>query len=68
MCLAIPMKIRKRQGNRAEVEAGGLIRTVNISLCPRSKAGEYVIVHAGFAIQKVNARQARETLKILSPG
>ncbi len=65
MCLGIPMKIRKIQGEFAEVESGKLIRTVSIQMLSHVSQGDYVIVHAGFAIEKVDAKKAKETLKII---
>ncbi len=66
MCLGIPMKVKKIDNEFAKVESGRLLRTVNIQMLPGLKAGEYVLVHAGFAIQKVDPQRARETLKILN--
>ncbi len=65
MCLGIPMKIIKINDDFAEVEAGKLTRTINIQMLPNVKIGEYVLVHAGFAIQKIDEHQAKETLKII---
>lgn len=65
MCLAIPMKIKKLLGEFAEVESGRLIRTINIQMLPHIKVGDYVLVHAGFAIQIVDPESARETLRIV---
>jgi hydrogenase expression/formation protein HypC len=65
MCLAIPMKIKKLKGEFAEVESGRLIRTINIQMLSGIKVGEYVLVHAGFAIQKVDAKKAKETLRLV---
>ena len=65
MCLGIPMKIKKTHGDFAQVESGRLVRTVNIQMLPKVKAGDYVIVHAGFAIQKLDEIEAEETLKLL---
>lgn len=65
MCLGIPMKIKQLKGEFALVEAGRLSRTINIQMLPKIKKGDYVIVHAGFAIQKVDRKQAEETLKIV---
>jgi hydrogenase expression/formation protein HypC len=67
MCLAVPMKIRKIPGTGfAEVEAGGLKRVVNIQMLGGLKPGDYVMVHAGFAIQRVDPRKAKETLRLLN--
>ena len=64
MCLGIPMKIKKIEGNLAIVETDRLTRQINIELLPFIKVGDYVIVHAGFAIQKINRQAAKDTLKI----
>ena len=66
MCLAIPMKIKKIEGEFAKVESGGLIRQVNIQMLPKAKEGDYVIVHAGFALQKIDDREAKKTLDIIN--
>ncbi len=58
MCLAIPAKINKINGNTAEVESLGVIKKVDISLIPEVKVGDYVIVHAGFAIQLIDREDA----------
>ncbi len=65
MCLAIPMKIKKLLGEFAEVESGRLIRTINIQMIADIKVGDYVLVHAGFAIQKVDPESAKETLRMV---
>ena len=65
MCLGIPMKVRKITGDFAQVESGRLIRTINIQMMPHIKVGDYVIVHAGFAIQKVDPARAKETLRLI---
>jgi hydrogenase expression/formation protein HypC len=65
MCLAIPMRIKKIEGSFAVVEAANLTRRINIEMLPGAKAGEYVMVHAGFAIEKVDRTAAEETLKVI---
>ncbi|OGX15086.1 MAG: hypothetical protein A2166_06635 [Omnitrophica WOR_2 bacterium RBG_13_41_10] len=64
MCLAIPMKIKIIRGEFAQVEAGRLKRQINIQLLSSLKKGDYVIVHAGFAIKKLDPEQAKETLRM----
>jgi hydrogenase expression/formation protein HypC len=59
------MKIRKIKADFAEVESGRLLRNVNIQMLPGLRIGDYVLVHAGFAIQKVDPQRAKETLKIV---
>lgn len=58
MCLAIPAKVNKINGNTAEVESFGVTKKVDISLTPEVKVGDYVIVHAGFAIQLMDKKDA----------
>lgn len=63
MCLAMPAKILAINGDEAEVDFGGAVRRTNVSMVD-AKVGEYVIIHAGFAIQKVDEEEARETLRL----
>ena len=65
MCLAIPMKIKEIRKEFALVESGRLLRTVNIQMLPGIKPGDYVLVHAGFAIEKLDPVRAKETLRML---
>jgi len=62
MCLAIPGKIISVKGQQAVVDFDGVQKNINVSLV-NVKRGEYVIVHAGFAIEKMNKEEAQETLK-----
>lgn len=65
MCLAAPMKIVNVLSDElAEYELGGEKNRVNITMLDDVKAGEYVIVHAGFAIEKMNAEEAEKTLEL----
>jgi len=64
MCLAIPAKVMEINGDTAKVDFGaGTIRDVNISLV-EAKIGEYVIVHAGYAIEVLDQKAAEETLAL----
>lgn len=65
MCLGIPMKVTKIKAQLGWVKTGGLTRQVNVQMVPDVKVGDYVIVHAGFAIQKLNNQEAKETLDLL---
>lgn len=65
MCLGIPMKIKTIEGEFAVVQTAGITRKINIQLLNGLKTGDYVIVHAGFAIEKLNPKRAKETLKII---
>ncbi|MDP3143460.1 MAG: HypC/HybG/HupF family hydrogenase formation chaperone [Candidatus Omnitrophota bacterium] len=64
MCLAIPMKVVSLEKEFATVEVTGVKRKVNIQMLPNIKPKDYIIVHAGFAIQKVDEKQAKETLRM----
>ncbi len=64
MCLAVPMKVIRVEKDEGLVELGGVRRKVNMGLLDDIKVGEYVIVHAGFAIQKMEEKEAEETLSI----
>ncbi|MGI6405595.1 MAG: HypC/HybG/HupF family hydrogenase formation chaperone [Syntrophaceticus sp.] len=60
MCLAIPSKIIKIDGNIAEVDIGGNIKEINILLTPEAKVGDYVLLHAGYAIQVIDEDEANK--------
>ncbi|MCL6466107.1 MAG: HypC/HybG/HupF family hydrogenase formation chaperone [candidate division WOR-3 bacterium] len=64
MCLAIPTRIVAIEGERAIGEVGGVQREISIVMTPGVKVGDYVIVHAGFAIQVLNKTAAEETREI----
>lgn len=63
MCLAIPLKIVKLDGVRAVGEAMGMRREMRVDFIDEPKLGEYVIVHAGFAIERLGRQQALEDLE-----
>jgi hydrogenase expression/formation protein HypC len=58
MCLAVPAKITKLNKNIAEVESLGVKKEIDVSLVPDINVGDYVIVHAGFAIQLIDEEDA----------
>jgi hydrogenase expression/formation protein HypC len=70
MCLAIPGKIVEivdEENNIAKVEVGGVRRNVNIGMLERADTniGDYVLIHVGFALSKVDEVEAEETLRLL---
>jgi len=65
MCLGIPGKVIEIEKNVAKVEVGGLLRDISLDLCPDVSIGEYVLIHTGFAIQKVDEKEAEEALDLL---
>ena len=66
MCLAFPGKIKKISGQNAIVDFDGIEKEINISLLDDVKKGEFVIVHAGFAIEKVDEVAVGEIDKLLN--
>ncbi|MDD5687806.1 MAG: HypC/HybG/HupF family hydrogenase formation chaperone [Elusimicrobia bacterium] len=64
MCLAIPGKVISIDGKIANVDFSGLTRKVGLDLLPNVKCGDYIIVHAGFAIQIIGAKDAKERIEI----
>ena len=65
MCLAIPSKIVKIEDNVAVIDVDGVQREASLLLLENPEVREYVIVHAGFAINKINEEDALESLKLL---
>jgi hydrogenase expression/formation protein HypC len=63
MCLAVPGRIVSINGQNAMIDFGGVQREANVSLI-EPNVGDYVVVHAGFAIQVVDEEEARETIKL----
>lgn len=63
MCLAIPLKLVEINGNDALAEAAGFKRSVRVDFIEKPKLGEYVIVHAGFAIERLREKEALESLE-----
>ncbi len=66
MCLAVPMKLIKIEGTKGIAEIGNLQREIGLLLLENAKIGDYVIVHAGYAIQILDEKEALETLRILN--
>lgn len=66
MCLSIPAKVVEINGNIAEVSVGGTIFKAGLQLVEDVEIGDYVLLHTGFAIQKISEKEALETLKLLT--
>lgn len=62
MCLAIPLKITNIDGNNAIGERDGVIRKIRLDFIKEPQLGDYVIVHAGFAIEKLSEEEALENI------
>ena len=69
MCLAIPGKVVETTGQdmmrMSRVDFGGITRDVSLAYLPEVGVGDYVIVHAGFAISQLDEEEAQETLRLL---
>jgi hydrogenase expression/formation protein HypC len=65
MCLAIPMSVIEINGEMGVVESKGVQRRVGLQLLEDIKLGDWVLIHAGFAISKLNQEEAEETLALL---
>jgi hydrogenase expression/formation protein HypC len=66
MCLAVPMKVTEIDGPIAQVEQGGVRRQARVDLVEGINVGDYVIVHAGIAIDRLDPEEAEETLRLFA--
>ena len=64
MCVAIPAEVITVEGNKGTVDFGGLLQEINLELVEDVKPGDYVLIHVGFAIEKLSKEDALETLAI----
>ncbi len=65
MCYAIPAKILEIDGGSAVVDYGGVRKKANVSLIASARKGDFVLIHAGFAIEKLTPTDAEESLKLM---
>lgn len=64
MCLAIPGKVKKIFNDHiAEIEIGGIVKEANLELIPQAVVGDYVLLHAGFAIEVIDQKKAMEIFR-----
>lgn len=64
MCLGVTAQVIKIEGQKAEVEFDGVTQIISIAMTPEVKVGEFVMLHAGFAISIIDRQQAEETMDI----
>ncbi len=64
MCVALPMKLTSLEGQNGVAEQDGVMINVNTMLLPVAKVGDYVIVHAGFAIHLLDEEEARKSIEL----
>jgi len=65
VCIGVPCQVIEIHDNMATIEIGGVQRKARLDLLDDVAVGNYVIIHAGFAIQKLDAEDALETLRLL---
>jgi hydrogenase expression/formation protein HypC len=67
MCLAIPALVAKRlEGDDAVIDLGGVRKQISLALVPEAVEGDYVIVHVGYAISRLDPEEARKTLALFA--
>jgi hydrogenase expression/formation protein HypC len=66
MCLAIPMRVVTVEETKGTVELGGVEQPVNLTFTPEVEPGEYVVVHAGFALERLDEAEAQRTIVLLN--
>lgn len=66
MCLSIPAKVLQIKGDKALVSIGGAEYNAALNLIENIKVGDYVLLHSGFAIQKIDEKEAQETIQLLN--
>jgi len=64
MCLAVPMRLTRREGPVGWAEVQGISREVRLDLVPEVQPGDWLIVHAGYAIEVLDEEEARESLEM----
>lgn len=65
MCLGIPMKVVEIEGTEALAEAGGIRKKIRLDLLEGVVLGDYVLIHTGYAIEKLHPDEALETLDLI---
>jgi hydrogenase expression/formation protein HypC len=65
MCLSVPAKVISVEGNAASVSVGGTLVDIALHLVDDVKPGDYVLVHTGFALQKISEEEALETIELI---
>lgn len=65
MCLAIPGQIIEKQDDSAVIDMMGIERTASLALTPSAQVGDWVLIHAGFAIEVIDAEEAAQTIDIV---
>ena len=65
MCLSVPAKVLSIEGNMANASIGGVIVKAGLHLVDDVQVGDYILIHTGFALQKISEEEALETIRII---
>jgi hydrogenase expression/formation protein HypC len=65
MCLSVPAEILSIDGQMARASVGGAIREISLQLVEDMQVGDFVLLHTGYAIEKISAEEAAETVRLL---
>ncbi|HHM04301.1 MAG TPA: HypC/HybG/HupF family hydrogenase formation chaperone [Gammaproteobacteria bacterium] len=66
MCLAIPAEVIETDGDNAQVSLGGVKKEVSLALVEDVAIGDYVLIHVGYALNKIDPEEARKTLELFA--
>lgn len=66
MCLAIPAEVIAIEGDNAKVSVGGVQKTISLALVDDIKIGDFVLIHVGYALNKINPEEAKKTLQLFA--
>ena len=67
MCLAVPARVLRRlEGDEAVIDLGGVRKSISLALVPEAAEGDYVIVHVGYAISRLDPEEAQNTLALFA--
>ncbi|MCE1245349.1 MAG: HypC/HybG/HupF family hydrogenase formation chaperone [Firmicutes bacterium] len=64
MCLAVPVKLVEIDGKKGKVETGGVVAEIGLAFIDEPQVGDYLIIHAGYALEKIDPEEAQKTLKL----
>ena len=65
MCLSVPAEIISIDGQMAKASVGGAVREISLQLVEDMHVGDFVLLHTGYAIEKISAEEAAETVRLL---
>ena len=66
MCLAVPAEVISIDGDNARVSLAGVLKEISLALVENVQVGDYVLIHVGYALNKISVEEAEATLKIFA--